>query len=150
VARRVGADTGDERGTRALARRGDRLVQTLAAGAGVRAAGGDRLTGTGQPRRLQGEVEVHAADDHHVDPLAVHGRMLAGPAEGWSERRYPGADRGLQSPKVTCGAASQGDEMFQKIVVGTDGSDGATVALNTAIELAQATGAELHVVSAMK
>ncbi|HZP30708.1 MAG TPA: universal stress protein [Acidimicrobiia bacterium] len=40
--------------------------------------------------------------------------------------------------------------MFQKIVVGTDGSDGATVALNTAIELAQATGAELHVVSAMK
>jgi nucleotide-binding universal stress UspA family protein len=40
--------------------------------------------------------------------------------------------------------------MFQNIVVGTDGSDGATIALSTAIELAHAGGATLHVVSAMK
>ena len=40
--------------------------------------------------------------------------------------------------------------MFKNIVVGTDGSDGATIALSTAIELAHAGGATLHVVSAMK
>jgi nucleotide-binding universal stress UspA family protein len=40
--------------------------------------------------------------------------------------------------------------MFSNIVVGTDGSDGATIALNTAIELAAAGKATLHVVSAMK
>jgi nucleotide-binding universal stress UspA family protein len=40
--------------------------------------------------------------------------------------------------------------MFKNIVVGTDGSDGATIALSTAIELAHAAGAKLHVVSAMK
>jgi nucleotide-binding universal stress UspA family protein len=40
--------------------------------------------------------------------------------------------------------------MFANIVVGTDGSDGATTALATAIDLAHAGGAKLHVVSAMK
>jgi nucleotide-binding universal stress UspA family protein len=40
--------------------------------------------------------------------------------------------------------------MFTKIVVGTDGSDGATRALGAAIELAGLSGAVLHVVSAMK
>jgi nucleotide-binding universal stress UspA family protein len=36
--------------------------------------------------------------------------------------------------------------MYQKIVVGTDGSAGANVALDAAIELARLTGARLHVV----
>ena len=40
--------------------------------------------------------------------------------------------------------------MYQRIVVGTDGSPGATFALDHAVELAQATGATLHVVSAHK
>jgi nucleotide-binding universal stress UspA family protein len=40
--------------------------------------------------------------------------------------------------------------MFSNIVVGTDGSDGASVALTTAIDLAKVSGAKLHVVSAMK
>ncbi len=38
--------------------------------------------------------------------------------------------------------------MFQTIVVGTDGSAGANVALDVAIELARLTGARLHVVHA--
>jgi nucleotide-binding universal stress UspA family protein len=38
--------------------------------------------------------------------------------------------------------------MFKSIVVGTDGSDTATVALGRAVELAGLTGATLHVVSA--
>jgi nucleotide-binding universal stress UspA family protein len=38
--------------------------------------------------------------------------------------------------------------MFKSIVVGTDGSDTATIALGRAIELAVLTGARLHVVSA--
>ena len=38
--------------------------------------------------------------------------------------------------------------MFKSIVVGTDGSDTADVALHRAIELAGLTGAKLHVVSA--
>jgi nucleotide-binding universal stress UspA family protein len=36
--------------------------------------------------------------------------------------------------------------MYQKIVVGTDGSAGANVAVDAAIELARLTGARLHVV----
>ena len=40
--------------------------------------------------------------------------------------------------------------MFSNIVVGTDGSDGATIALAAAIELARVGGGKLHVVSAMK
>jgi nucleotide-binding universal stress UspA family protein len=38
--------------------------------------------------------------------------------------------------------------MFSSIVVGTDGSDTAAVALKRAVELASLTGAKLHVVSA--
>jgi nucleotide-binding universal stress UspA family protein len=38
--------------------------------------------------------------------------------------------------------------MFRSIVVGTDGSDTAEVALKRAVELASLTGAKLHVVSA--
>jgi nucleotide-binding universal stress UspA family protein len=38
--------------------------------------------------------------------------------------------------------------MFRSIVVGTDGSDTAEIALRRAIELARLTGATLHVVSA--
>jgi nucleotide-binding universal stress UspA family protein len=38
--------------------------------------------------------------------------------------------------------------MFSSIVVGTDGSDTAEVALKRAVELASLTGAKLHVVSA--
>ena len=38
--------------------------------------------------------------------------------------------------------------MYQKIVVGTDGSAGANVAVDAAIELARLTGARLHVVHA--
>ena len=38
--------------------------------------------------------------------------------------------------------------MFRSIVVGTDGSDTAEIALRRAIELAKLTGATLHVVSA--
>ena len=38
--------------------------------------------------------------------------------------------------------------MYQQIVVGTDGSTGANVAVDTAIELARLTGARLHVVHA--
>jgi nucleotide-binding universal stress UspA family protein len=40
--------------------------------------------------------------------------------------------------------------MYQQIVVGTDGSAGATLALDHAAELARLTGATLHVVSAHK
>jgi nucleotide-binding universal stress UspA family protein len=40
--------------------------------------------------------------------------------------------------------------MYKQIVVGTDGSGGATVAVDTAIELARLTGAGLHVVYAHK
>jgi nucleotide-binding universal stress UspA family protein len=38
--------------------------------------------------------------------------------------------------------------MYQQIVVGTDGSDGANIAVDAAIELARLTGATLHVVNA--
>jgi nucleotide-binding universal stress UspA family protein len=38
--------------------------------------------------------------------------------------------------------------MFKSIVVGTDGSDTAAIALERALELARLTGARLHVVSA--
>ena len=38
--------------------------------------------------------------------------------------------------------------MYQKIVVGTDGSAGANVAVDAAIELARLTGARLHIVHA--
>jgi nucleotide-binding universal stress UspA family protein len=38
--------------------------------------------------------------------------------------------------------------MYRNIVVGTDGSDGAAIALDAAIELARLTGATLHVVTA--
>jgi len=38
--------------------------------------------------------------------------------------------------------------MYKRIVVGTDGSTGATVALDTAIELARMSGATLHIVHA--
>lgn len=37
--------------------------------------------------------------------------------------------------------------MFQRIVVGTDGSESATIALKSAAELASLSGAELHIVS---
>ena len=40
--------------------------------------------------------------------------------------------------------------MFSKIVVGTDGSDSAAGAVAVAVDLAQRTGATLHVVSAYK
>lgn len=40
--------------------------------------------------------------------------------------------------------------MYKRIVVGTDGSASANVAVDTAIELAKLSGAELHVVSAYK
>ena len=40
--------------------------------------------------------------------------------------------------------------MYQQIVVGTDGSQGANIAVDAAIELARLTGATLHVVSAHK
>lgn len=40
--------------------------------------------------------------------------------------------------------------MYKQIVVGTDGSTGADVAVDTAIELARLTGATLHVVHAHK
>jgi nucleotide-binding universal stress UspA family protein len=40
--------------------------------------------------------------------------------------------------------------MYQKIVVGTDGSVGANVAVDAAIELARLTGARLHVVHVHK
>jgi nucleotide-binding universal stress UspA family protein len=40
--------------------------------------------------------------------------------------------------------------MYQRIVVGTDGSDGASVAVENAIELARLSGATLHVVLAHK
>ena len=40
--------------------------------------------------------------------------------------------------------------MYQEIVVGTDGSAGANVAVDAAIELARLTGARLHVVHADK
>lgn len=40
--------------------------------------------------------------------------------------------------------------MYKQIVVGTDGSGGATIAVDTAIELARLTGAGLHVVYADK
>jgi nucleotide-binding universal stress UspA family protein len=40
--------------------------------------------------------------------------------------------------------------MYQQIVAGTDGSAGANLALDRAIELAKLTGATLHVVSAHK
>jgi nucleotide-binding universal stress UspA family protein len=40
--------------------------------------------------------------------------------------------------------------MYQQIVVGTDGSVGANVALDHAVELARLTGATLHVVTAHK
>ena len=42
------------------------------------------------------------------------------------------------------------DAMFKQIVVGTDGSSGANIAVDAAIELARLTGATLHVVSARK
>jgi nucleotide-binding universal stress UspA family protein len=38
--------------------------------------------------------------------------------------------------------------MYKQIVVGTDGSAGASIALDTAIELARLTGATLHIVNA--
>ena len=38
--------------------------------------------------------------------------------------------------------------MFKQIVVGTDGSDGANIAVDAAIELARLSGATLHVVNA--
>jgi nucleotide-binding universal stress UspA family protein len=40
--------------------------------------------------------------------------------------------------------------MYQQIVVGTDGSPGANVAVDAAVELARLTGARLHVVHAHK
>jgi nucleotide-binding universal stress UspA family protein len=40
--------------------------------------------------------------------------------------------------------------MYEQIVVGTDGSTGANIAVDTAIELARLTGATLHVVNAHK
>lgn len=40
--------------------------------------------------------------------------------------------------------------MYKQIVVGTDGSAGANIAVDTAIELARLTGATLHVVNAHK
>ena len=40
--------------------------------------------------------------------------------------------------------------MYKQIVVGTDGSSGANMAVDAAIELARLTGATLHVVSARK
>jgi nucleotide-binding universal stress UspA family protein len=40
--------------------------------------------------------------------------------------------------------------MYKQIVVGTDGSAGANLAVDTAIELARLTGATLHVVNAHK
>ncbi len=40
--------------------------------------------------------------------------------------------------------------MFKQIVVGTDGSAGANIAVDAAIELARMSGATLHVVSARK
>jgi nucleotide-binding universal stress UspA family protein len=40
--------------------------------------------------------------------------------------------------------------VFKRIVVGTDGSASAAIALNKACELANATGAELHIVYATK
>jgi nucleotide-binding universal stress UspA family protein len=40
--------------------------------------------------------------------------------------------------------------LFERIVVGTDGSDTAAEAVRHAVELAQSTGAELHVVSAFE
>jgi nucleotide-binding universal stress UspA family protein len=42
----------------------------------------------------------------------------------------------------------QGEQMFKSIVVGTDGSDTATQAVRQAIDLAQAVGATLEIVSA--
>src|SRR5262245_27016821 len=41
-------------------------------------------------------------------------------------------------------------DMYTRIVVGTDGSASATVAVDAAIELARLSGATLHVVSAYK
>jgi nucleotide-binding universal stress UspA family protein len=40
--------------------------------------------------------------------------------------------------------------MYKKIVVGTDGSAGADIAVDTALELARLTGATVHVVNAHK
>ncbi len=40
--------------------------------------------------------------------------------------------------------------MFEKIVVGTDGSDSAAIAVQRAMEMAKLTGAELHIVSAYR
>ncbi len=40
--------------------------------------------------------------------------------------------------------------MFNSIVVGTDGSDGASRAVDTAVELAKLCGATLHIVSVVK
>jgi nucleotide-binding universal stress UspA family protein len=40
--------------------------------------------------------------------------------------------------------------MFSKIVVGTDGSDSASSAVALAVDIAQQTGASLHIVSAYK
>jgi nucleotide-binding universal stress UspA family protein len=40
--------------------------------------------------------------------------------------------------------------MYKQIVVGTDGSSGADIAVDTALELARLTGATLHVVNAHK
>jgi nucleotide-binding universal stress UspA family protein len=40
--------------------------------------------------------------------------------------------------------------MFEQIVVGTDGSTGANIAVDAAIELARMSGAKLHVVNAHK
>jgi len=40
--------------------------------------------------------------------------------------------------------------MYKQIVVGTDGSSGANIAVDAAIELARLTGATLHVVTARK
>src|SRR4029078_9523431 len=47
------------------------------------------------------------------------------------------------------GDARQGEVgMYKSIVVGTDGSETATIAVNHAIEMARTTGATLHIVNA--
>lgn len=61
-------------------------------------------------------------------------------------------DRERIATQGACAAAPVGSEdaMFKQIVVGTDGSAGANIAVDAAIELARLSGATLHVVSARK
>src|SRR5215211_3279494 len=52
--------------------------------------------------------------------------------------------------QVPDGDETKGDALFERIVVGTDGSDTATEAVRKAIELAKAAGAKLDIVAAFE